>query len=131
MIYFVKLSILLQFMRIFVPSKTGPAYYFIQSVNWLNLLFYSAYTIASSLNCIPRRKIWEPYTPGKCLDIAKLIIASSIINVFSDLAMFIIPLFCISSLQMPFKRKLGISVVFATGILYAPPHIVVFLHIPG
>lgn len=115
-IYIVKLSILLQFMRIFVPSRTGTAYYFIQSVNWLNLLFYTAYTFASVFHCIPRRKIWEPYTPGHCLDIARLIISSSLINVVSDLAMFMIPLFCVSSLHMPLKRKIGVSIVFATGV---------------
>lgn len=116
-IYFVKLSILLQFMRIFVPIKQGAAYYFIQCVNWLNLLFYTAYTLATIFACMPRRKIWEPQTPGRCLDTAKLIIASSLINVVSDLAMFMIPIFCISSLHMPLRQKIGVCVVFAAGIL--------------
>ncbi|MCJ1424105.1 hypothetical protein MMC29_001992 [Sticta canariensis] len=115
-IYVVKLSILLQFRRIFVPSRMGTAYYVIQSVNGLNLLFYTAYTFASTFHCIPRRKIWEPHTPGHCLDIARLIISSALINVVSDLAMFMIPLFCISSLHMPLKKKLGVSIVFATGV---------------
>lgn len=116
-IYLVKLSILLQFVRIFVPSKTGTAYYFIHSVNLLNLLFYTAFTFATIFNCIPRRKLWEPSTPGHCLDIARLIISSALINVVSDLAMFMIPMFCISSLHMPLKRKIGVSIVFATGVL--------------
>lgn len=101
-----------------MPSRTGTAYYFIQSVNGLNLLFYTASTFASIFHCIPRRKIWEPYTPGHCLDIARLIISSALINVVSDLAMFMIPLFCISSLQMPLKKKLGVAIVFAAGVLW-------------
>lgn len=116
-IYVVKLSILLQFRRIFVPSRMGTAYYVIQSVNGLNLLFYTAYTFATIFHCIPRRKSWEPHTPGHCLDIARLIISSALINVVSDLAMFMIPLFCISSLHMPLKKKLGVSIVFAAGVL--------------
>lgn len=116
-IYFVKLSIMLQFMRIFVPLKTGTAYYVIQFVNWLNFLYYSAYTLTAIFYCTPRKKIWEPQTPGHCVNISALLIASSLINITSDIAMLMIPLFCISALQMQLKRKIGISIIFATGIL--------------
>lgn len=116
-LYITKLSILLQFMRIFVPHMKGIAYYIIQITIWLNLFYYLAATLVSICTCIPRRKIWEPWTPGRCLDISKVICVSSIINVISDVMILMIPLFCVSSLQMPLKQKIGISVVFATAIL--------------
>lgn len=116
-LYITKLSILLQFMRIFVPHRRGTAYYFIHLTIWLNLFYYLAATLVSICTCIPRRKIWEPWTPGRCLDISKVICVSSIINVISDVMILMIPLFCVSSLQMPLKQKIGISVVFATAIL--------------
>lgn len=116
-IYVTKLSILLQFLRIFVPQKRGAAYYFIHITIWLNLFYYLAATLVSICTCIPRRKIWEPWTPGRCLDISKVVCVSSIINVISDVMILMIPLLCISSLQMPLKRKIGISIVFATAIL--------------
>jgi hypothetical protein len=42
-------------------------------------------------------------------------IASGVINLVSDLAILVVPLLSISSLQMPTKRKLGVSAIFATG----------------
>ncbi|MCJ1469906.1 hypothetical protein MMC07_008550 [Pseudocyphellaria aurata] len=123
-IYLVKVSIVLQFQRIFVPLKKGTAYYTIQAIIWLNGIYYLVTCLAGILTCIPRRKIWEPTTPGHCLNPINWIVASGLINVVSDFAILMIPIFCISALQMPLKRKVGISVVFAIGLFACATSIV-------
>ena len=51
------------------------------------------------------------------MNIAALIVVGAIINLVSDVVMLLIPLFCISSLNLPLRKKIGVSCVFATGAL--------------
>lgn len=113
----VKISILLLVLRIFCPAKRDPYYWVLQGLNILNTLFYGAYFIIPFVLCSPRKKIWESQTPGKCLQLFDLYIASAAFNVFSDIAMYSAPLYKIWHLQMSKGRKLGMSAVFATGVL--------------
>lgn len=112
-----KLSILLQYQRIFVPNHAGKLYYTVQFIIWLNLLFYIAATLASIFTCMPRKKIWEPSTPGRCVNIGIVVITNGAINVISDFSVLVLPLNSIWELQMPRKRKIALSAVFATGLL--------------
>lgn len=117
-IYITKLSILLQFNRLFAPHKLGKAYWIIQAVIWINTAYYLAGMLAIIFECTPRSKAWDVFTPGgSCVDIATLIVVGSVINLVSDLVMLFIPLFCISSLKLPLRKKIGVSCVFATGAL--------------
>ena len=47
-----------------------------------------------------------------------LIIVAAIINVVSDLTILMLPMASVWSLQMGTKQKVGVSAVFAAGILY-------------
>ena len=117
-VYFVKVSILLQFQRIFVPLKKGTALYFIHAIICLNGIYYIVTFFAGIFTCVPRRKICDPAIPGHCLNSVNWFIASGLVNVVSDFAILMIPIFCISMLQLPLKRKIGISAVFAIGLLW-------------
>lgn len=117
LIYVTKLAILFQFQRIFVPRRSGIAYWCIQTVIWVNTLYYIACDLAIAFQCTPIYKAWQPWIPGRCLDVYTLIIAASIINVGSDLVILFIPIFCISKLQMRTSRKIGTAAVFTVGIL--------------
>ncbi|MCJ1272213.1 hypothetical protein MMC22_012121 [Lobaria immixta] len=116
-ICFVKVAILLQYKRIFVPLKDGATYYSILAIIWLNGLYYAVNLFVGVFTCIPRRKIFESEIPGRCHHSVTWFVASGLINVVSDFAILILPIFCISMLQMPLKRKIGTSVVFAIGLL--------------
>lgn len=116
-IYITKLSILLQFERIFAPIHSGVAYWSIQAVIWLNALYYLACVLATVFLCNPMRKVWQPWIAGHCSNTNALIISSSLINLVSDLIIFVIPLFCVMKLQMPTSRKFGVAAVFAVGLL--------------
>ena len=112
---FTKISILLLVLRIFCPGRRDPYYWILQSLNILNTVFYTVYFIIPFVVCQPRKKIWDPKTPGKCLQVFDLYIASGIFNVLSDIAMYSAPFWKIWHLQMSKGKKLGMSAVFATG----------------
>ena len=117
LMFITKLSILLQYLRIFVPNHTGKLYYTVQFIIWFNLLFYIASTLAEIFGCIPRKKIWEPTTPGRCVNTNVVVIATGAINIISDFSILVLPLSSIWGLQMPRRRKIALSAVFATGLL--------------
>lgn len=115
---FSKLSILLLFMKVFVPFKRGAVYWTNQALIYVNGLFYFGAVISLICQCIPRAKISNPTLPGKCTDVYLSFMISGVFNVLSDFFILIFPIWAIWHLQMPMKRKFGISIVFATGVLY-------------
>lgn len=114
---FTKVSILFLVLRIFCPIKRDPFYWILQSLNILNTIFYAIFFFIPIFLCKPREKIRLPDTPGKCMHIFTLYISSATFNTMSDIAMYLIPLWKIWHLQISRGRKMGMSVVFATGSL--------------
>ena len=117
LIYITILFILFQFQRMFVTRRSGTAYWCIQTVIWINTLYYIACGLAIAFHCTPIHKAWQPWYPGHCINVHMVIIAASMINVGSDIVILLIPLCCISKLQMRTSRKIGVAAVFAIGIL--------------
>jgi hypothetical protein len=68
----------------------------------------------------PREKTWTPFLEGHCIDVAAAIVVQGAVNLFLDIGILITPLWAIWRLQLPLKRKVGISAVFAVGILSVP-----------
>lgn len=118
-IFFVKLSILLQYLQIFVPRKTRNMMYLAShALIWTNLVFYLISTFLEIFACNPIAKAWNPLiTTGHCINVLALNVAASSINSLSDLAILILPQVSIWRLQMSLKRKLQTSAVFLIGIL--------------
>lgn len=117
LIFVTKLSILIQYLRIFVPSRSGKTYWAIHTLIWVNLLFYLAVMLVQIMSCLPRKKIWDPLVPGTCVDLADVLISGAVINVVSDFSMLILPIAKVWQLQITTARKWGISAVFGTGLL--------------
>lgn len=112
-----KLCVLLQMQRIFRGNKRDSIYWSIQVLIWSNLLFYLAVTAAFIGACSPRAKISNPLLPGTCISIHVTILATSAINIVSDITILVLPVFAVWKLKLPIKRKLIISAVFGSGIL--------------
>ncbi|KAI1768206.1 hypothetical protein GGR53DRAFT_479376 [Hypoxylon sp. FL1150] len=116
-IMLMKASILLEWLRIFVPK--GERGYFFWICNILlvvNCLFYTAGIIALDLTCIPFRKTWDRTLPGKCIDSKGLDITSATISLVIDLTILVLPQKKIWSLHLSLKKKIGVAAVFAVGI---------------
>ena len=119
-VFFVKLSILLQYLRIFVPTRKGNMILFvgIQVCIWSNFIFYLSASVFRIAMCSPREKIWQPWIPtGHCYNSNASYLAAGFFNVVSDFAILILPFPCLWKLQMPLKRKILLTIIFATGFL--------------
>lgn len=118
--FFAKLSILLLYFRVFIPNKRNWTYWYIHVVLWTDAAFYFANMVVASAMCIPRERIWNHDVPGHCVNIDAIILFNSFFNAVSDASMVVPPLANVWKLQMKTSRKVGLSAIFATGILYAP-----------
>lgn len=107
---FAKLSILLLFLRLFSPNRKARfAIYF--GIAFMVLL-HVIYILLTALLCLTSNP------SAQCtsrLEVAGT--ATSAFNVISDFYILLLPIFAISKLQMPTKKKLEISAVFFTGFL--------------
>ena len=114
-----KLSILLMYLRIFMPDRSTRTrtYYLTQFIIWFNMLFYLTVLIVTGCQCIPRRKIWNPSVPGKCVNAHAVLLVTAVINLLLDFSILLLPIRSIWHLQLSPKRKLAISSVFATGLV--------------
>ena len=135
----VKISILLQYITLFVTHRGSAFHYTVYCVIWTNVVFY---TIVSLLNifgvsnnvllplpsisriredahgrkCNPRQKYWEPTVPGHCLGRELLGVATGVINVFFDFSILILPLPLIWRMQMSWAKKARVTAVFGVGL---------------
>ena len=70
-----------------------------------------------ALQCIPLAKIWDPTLPGHCVDASTLYTTVAVIILVSDFMMLLLPLTWIWKSMMSTKKKVGVSCVFAIGIM--------------
>lgn len=118
-IMLLKAAILLEWVRIFVPTGTRNSFYWIcHLLIWINVLFYVAIIIAVNLACTPYQKNWDLCLPGHCIRTEHANMASAMINFVFDLIIPILPQRGIWRLQMSKQKKLGVSIVFAIGLMF-------------
>ena len=117
----IKFSILLQYLRVFVPSRKANMSLFVavHSMNMIIFIFYLLHMFFMIFLCRPREKYWNRLiTTGSCYDFNTAIKATGFFNVLSDFIILLLPISSIWRLQISLQKKLGILAVFATGILY-------------
>jgi hypothetical protein len=112
-----KLAVLLQIKRIFTAHQKDFIYWSVQVLIVGNLLTYFACFVAFIFACWPREKIWNPHVPGRCISTNASILATSAINLVSDLTILLLPVHGVFRLRIPLKKKIGVSAIFATGAL--------------
>lgn len=111
---FVKTSVIVQYLRIFVDRPTRIACWVILTV----ISIYSLTTIfGAAFTCYPVRFFWdtsgtEEYT---CLDQKALWFSNASLNIISDLVVLICPIPALRKLQLPRRQKIGVMLVFALG----------------
>lgn len=78
------------------------------------------YSLAGSFvvlyGCRPIAKTWDPtITYGSCMDYFPLAVLYATANVFTDLALLVMPLFLFRKIQLPRRQKVGLVFIFMTG----------------
>ena len=112
-----KISICLQYIRLFVGSHKGKTYWLSIFLIAFNVLFYLICSFLLAFQCHPRMKIWIPGMSGNCFSVSRYVVTTGAICLASDIAQFLLPIFCVWKLQIARKQKVGISIVFTTGAL--------------
>ncbi|KAI0904215.1 hypothetical protein F4823DRAFT_615753 [Ustulina deusta] len=113
-IVFLKIAILLDWLRTFVPTGTRNALFWIlHSLIWSNAIFYLIGTFIEAFQCPPE----DVGTPKCNIDVPSYNLASGVINVISDLTILISPHWVIWKLKLSKVRKIGVSVLFLIGAL--------------
>lgn len=116
----IKISIVLQYLKVFMPvRKTTFMVLGCYVVIGITIIFYFITTFFEIFACTPREKYWDRLiTGGHCFNINAITINTAIINCISDFVILLLPQGVIWKLQMPLKKKCGISAIFFTGFLY-------------
>lgn len=83
----------------------------------IQIAFGIAVVVALNLSCIPIKKKWEFWLPGKCIDAHNIETVSATFQLVSDCFVLVLPQKVIWDLQMNWKKKLGVSVIFSLGVL--------------
>lgn len=84
---------------------------------WINILFYVSALVAGNLICMPFQRIYDKTVPGYCWNGRPLNLAIGSFNVISDFLLLLLPQRAIWTLNMPTKKKAGIALIFAIGIM--------------
>ncbi|KAI8627128.1 hypothetical protein F5Y19DRAFT_465925 [Xylariaceae sp. FL1651] len=115
-----KAAIIVELTRIFVPAPTrNLTSYGFRIVLILNSVYYAVATITQNVACTPYRYSWDKTIPGgHCVPLAEVYVASATIDIVTDVAIFILPQQVIWQLQMSTRKRFGLSLIFAVGILY-------------
>ena len=108
----IKSSILLLYRRLF------PGRHF-HIILWCVGGFVLSYSIAQCLvevfECSPVNSLWNPQVKGECIDLSSELIASSVLNVVTDVFLLVLPLPILWRLQISMKRKLELIGIFLLG----------------
>ena len=117
---FTKIAILLQYLRLLAPTKTTNPVLFIGAHAIIAIVVvYNVVIIAVTIfACTPREKFWNPLiTEGHCLNQKIAVLILALLNIITDVAILLLPAWTIWKLQIPRRKRIGIILLFATGLL--------------
>ncbi|KAL8644521.1 MAG: hypothetical protein Q9226_007720 [Calogaya cf. arnoldii] len=112
---FTKISFLLFYQRLFFPkgARRTPVWWAIWLCFWVNVLYAISLIITVTTQCVGKAAIVA--AGGQCVNEYAVLICASVINVFSDLVILVIPIVCIWGLHLPADKKRKLSAVFVIG----------------
>lgn len=114
----IKAAIVLEWIRIFVPRGTRNAFFWTcHALAWLNATACVIMLFVVAFACDPIERYWNPLVLGKCLDANATAFIAPIINLIFDIIALILPQKVIWGLHLSWRKKMGVSVLFALGIL--------------
>ncbi|KAL5376014.1 hypothetical protein DPSP01_010746 [Paraphaeosphaeria sporulosa] len=118
-IVLIKVAMLIQVLRIFVPrGSQSKTYYIVHGLIWMNLLYYVIIVFLMLFNCQPFEKAWKPWLSGKCMQIGIIAMSTAVVNLIGDLSILFLTQNVIWNLMRVERRqRLKLSLVFMAGIV--------------
>lgn len=119
LILLLKATILLQYLRVFIPAGTRNfTFWAIQVLLYTNVVYYVAFSFLQIFSCSPREAFWDKtIVEGHCIDIFAVNVSGAIVCLVSDLAILLIPQGIVMKLNVPKSRLIGLCALFTIGIL--------------
>jgi hypothetical protein len=114
-IFCTKLSILLLYLRLLVPTRWSPLWTTIQIFIGISASFYTAITLTKIFQCNPRDKAWGKSVPGHCIDLPILLQVSGLFNTISDALILLVPVKAVWGLRLSWWKKAGVCAIFGIG----------------
>ncbi|XMA14377.1 hypothetical protein WAI453_007168 [Rhynchosporium graminicola] len=109
-----KVSILLFYIRVF-PVR------WLESTTWIMIAFIIlhgiAFNFAIIFQCTPVKKLWNPRVRGHCLELDAIMFPGAIFSIVEDLAILILPIPCLSKLNVGRGKKISLISMFSVGVI--------------
>ncbi|KAH8434885.1 CFEM domain-containing protein [Aspergillus melleus] len=112
-----KISVCLFLLRIFQSAVFRHVTYVVIG---LNAAIALSWVMSDSLQCMPVHMAWTGWAgeeEGKCIDFITATLTNALVNIFVDFAMVAAPVYEITKLQLSKKKKIGVGLMFAMGLL--------------
>ena len=109
-----KVAILVFYLRV---NPTQPFRYSVFAVLFITIGYMIALCLALFFQCQPIAKSWNPLLKGQCLNQEDLFLWNSILNVFADFLVLILPIPMLRKLQVGMRQKWIIALLFGVGSL--------------
>ena len=87
------------------------------AVATLVVIWATATVVVGLFICTPIRKIWDPQTPGACLNLVQFYYGIQIPNIITDVVVLVLPIPVILKLPLDKVQKISLCVIFGLGAM--------------
>lgn len=115
-ITFVKLSILMQYRRLFSHHSRN-FHWQINVLITIVAVWGAGIILTAFFLCVPMEKNWHPMVKGTCIPILPFYYGLQIPNIITDVLIIVVPIREVMRLQLNKKLKTGAVTMFALGII--------------
>ncbi|KAI0592889.1 hypothetical protein F4775DRAFT_587216 [Biscogniauxia sp. FL1348] len=115
---FIKMAILLEWTHIFITRSNRNTFFWTCYIMiYASCALYMTTVITINLACTPRKRIWQRWLPGTCINIDAFNLFITSFHLVFDLFMLLLPHQIIWKLSLTTRQKVGVSMIFSVGIL--------------
>ena len=110
-----KISVCLFLLRIF---HTRTFLYCTYALIGINAAIGITWAFVDSFRCVPTHLTWDGWTgeeSGQCIEFIDSILINCLVNIFVDSVMVLMPVYEVSKLQLPLRKKLIVGLMFVMG----------------
>ncbi len=92
------------------------------TLGMVTILWLGIYVFIYIFQCSPISEAWDPLALRlQCLNLRSIFVSNAIVNIVTDFAILLMPLYHVWSLQMRLAQRIILSLVFMLGCLYVIP----------
>jgi hypothetical protein len=119
--FFIRASIILFYLRVFLPSPTNKLSGILKWTMGFNLVYNLSFFLAVIFNCSPTHRYWTGWDgsgTGSCGNLNLLVWVAAATGIAFDIWLLVLPFPQLLSLNLHWKQKIMGSMMFGIGIWY-------------